>query len=82
MSASCCDEAIDPHRGNESYRRVLWAVLAINAVMFAVEVTAVSAQVRRRSKPMPSTSSAMPDTTRSVSLWLAWLCGIALWRHS
>ena len=40
MSASCCDEAIDPHRGNESYRRVLWAVLAINAVMFAVEVTA------------------------------------------
>ena len=40
MSASCCDQAIDPHRGNESYRRVLWAVLAINAVMFAVEVTA------------------------------------------
>ena len=40
MSTSCCDQAIDPHRGNESYRRVLWAVLAINMVMFAVEVAA------------------------------------------
>ena len=40
MSAACCDQAQDPHRGNESYRRVLWAVLAINAVMFAVEVVA------------------------------------------
>jgi len=40
MSASCCDQAIDPHRGNESYRRVLWAVLAVNTVMFAVEVAA------------------------------------------
>jgi Co/Zn/Cd efflux system component len=40
MSASCCDQPIDPHRGNESYRRVLWAVLGINVVMFAVEVTA------------------------------------------
>src|SRR6476659_7920915 len=40
MSASCCNQAIDLHRGNESYRRVLWFVLAINAVMFAVEVAA------------------------------------------
>jgi len=40
MSASCCDHALDPHRGNEGYRRVLWVVLAINAVMFAVEVAA------------------------------------------
>ena len=40
MSASCCDQPQDPHRGNASYRRVLWAVLAINAVMFAVEVAA------------------------------------------
>ena len=40
MSASCCDHASDPHRGNEGYRRVLWAVLVINAVMFAVEVAA------------------------------------------
>jgi Co/Zn/Cd efflux system component len=40
MSASCCNDAQDPHRGNDSYGRVLWAVLAINAVMFAVEVVA------------------------------------------
>src|SRR6476646_2248871 len=40
MSASCCDQTIDPHRESESYRRVLWAVLTINAAMFAVEVIA------------------------------------------
>jgi Co/Zn/Cd efflux system component len=40
MSEACCDPTIDPHRGNERYRRVLWAVLAINFVMFAVEVAA------------------------------------------
>ena len=40
MSASCCDQIIDPHRGDERYRRVLWAVLAINFAMFAVEVAA------------------------------------------
>ena len=40
MSASCCDHAVDPARGNKGYRRVLWAVLAINAVMFAIEVAA------------------------------------------
>lgn len=40
MSASCCNHTDDPHRGNESYRRVLWLVLAVNAAMFAVEVVA------------------------------------------
>jgi Co/Zn/Cd efflux system component len=40
MSASCCEQAADPHRGNASYRRVLWAVLGINLAMFAVEVVA------------------------------------------
>ena len=40
MSASCCNHAVDPHRGDEGYRRVLWAVLAINAVMFTIEVAA------------------------------------------
>jgi Co/Zn/Cd efflux system component len=40
MSASCCDNASDPHLGNKAYRRVLWAVLAINAVTFTVEVVA------------------------------------------
>jgi Co/Zn/Cd efflux system component len=40
MSAPCCNQPVDIHRGNQSYRRVLWAVLAINAAMFAVEVAA------------------------------------------
>lgn len=40
MSASCCDQPADTHRGNEGYRRVLWAVLVINAAMFAIEVAA------------------------------------------
>src|SRR5262249_15841888 len=40
MSASCCEQATDPHRGDAGYRRVLWTVLAINAAMFAVEVIA------------------------------------------
>jgi hypothetical protein len=32
----CCNhcDSSDPHRGNPAYRRVLWAVLAINAAMF------------------------------------------------
>jgi Co/Zn/Cd efflux system component len=42
MSASCCHgcSAPDPHQGNAAYRRVLWIVLAINAVMFFVEIGA------------------------------------------
>jgi hypothetical protein len=42
MGADCCDhcDMADPHRGNAAYRRVLWDVLAINAVMFAVEIGA------------------------------------------
>lgn len=39
MTSSCCNpiSETDPHRGDRGYRRVLWAVLVINAVMFAVE---------------------------------------------
>ena len=40
MSASCCNQPDDTHRGDEGYRRVLWAVLIVNAAMFAVEVAA------------------------------------------
>src|SRR5437763_7526873 len=42
MGADCCHhyDVPDPHRGNAAYRRVLWAVLAINTVMFAVEIGA------------------------------------------
>jgi Co/Zn/Cd efflux system component len=40
LSASCCNQATDVHRGDKGYRRVLWVVLPINAAMFAVEVGA------------------------------------------
>ena len=43
MSADCCGHDhhhLDPHRGDPAYRRVLWAALAINAAMFAVEIGA------------------------------------------
>jgi len=31
---------LDPHRGNKAFRRVLWIVLGVNAVMFMVEIGA------------------------------------------
>jgi len=42
MAECCCPPPpnLDPHRGNQAYRRVLWAVLAINAVMFLIEIGA------------------------------------------
>jgi Co/Zn/Cd efflux system component len=40
MSASCCSHHPDPHRANPAYTRVLWIVLAINAIMFLVEIGA------------------------------------------
>jgi Co/Zn/Cd efflux system component len=42
MPDCCCLPPLnfDAHRGNNSYRRVLWAVLGINSVMFLVEIGA------------------------------------------
>ena len=42
MAECCCPPPLnlDSHRGNQAYRRVLWAVPAINAVMFLVEIGA------------------------------------------
>jgi Co/Zn/Cd efflux system component len=42
MADCCCPPPLnlDPHRGNNAYRRVLWTVLAINAAMFLVEIGA------------------------------------------
>ena len=41
MADCCCTPPpLDPQRGNQGYRRVLWAVLAINAIMFMVEIGA------------------------------------------
>lgn len=41
--ANCCAPPplnLDPHRGNSTYRRILWAVLAINGAIFLVEIGA------------------------------------------
>src|SRR5690349_4253116 len=43
MDDCCCTPPplnLDPHRGNKAFRRVLWAVLVVNAVMFIVEIAA------------------------------------------
>ena len=43
MADACCAPPplkLDPHRGNPAYRRVLWTVLAINGIMFLVEISA------------------------------------------
>src|SRR4051812_30926968 len=43
MADCCCPPpplTLDPHRGNSAYRRVLWTVLAINGIMFLVEIGA------------------------------------------
>lgn len=45
MSAHCCEHHHDPGPGGDPtrqavYRRVLWAVFAINAAMFAIEIGA------------------------------------------
>jgi Co/Zn/Cd efflux system component len=43
MADCCCTPPplkLDPHQGDAGYRRVLWAVLIINAAMFLVEIGA------------------------------------------
>lgn len=40
MGSSCCSDCTKPVDADPRYRRVLWVVLAINAVMFAVEIGA------------------------------------------
>jgi Co/Zn/Cd efflux system component len=43
MAHSCCAPQTlnpDPNRGNSTYRRILWIVLAINLAMFLVEIGA------------------------------------------
>src|SRR5262245_8352815 len=40
MSTNCCSDCNSIKSRDAAYRRVLWAVLAVNAVMFAVEIGA------------------------------------------
>jgi hypothetical protein len=67
----CCDhcQTLDPHRGSAAYRRALWAVLGINAVMFLIEIGAgVAAGLCVPSRQMRWTFSVTPQTTRSAFL--------------
>jgi Co/Zn/Cd efflux system component len=40
MSKSCCSDCTSARSRDAGYRRVLWAVLAVNAAMFGVEIGA------------------------------------------
>jgi Co/Zn/Cd efflux system component len=40
MSANCCSHTHEDQRPDSRYRRVLWAVLAINGAMFLIEIIA------------------------------------------
>src|SRR3954451_25476668 len=40
MRASCCNHTPEDELRDSRYRRVLWAVLVINAAMFLVEIVA------------------------------------------
>ena len=83
MGADCCDhcDLSDPHRGKAAYRRVLWAVLAINAVMFAVEIGAGLAAGSAALQADALIFSAMRRTTESACSWSGWLFAIARWRR-
>ena len=76
MSASCCNHSSDLHRGDAQFRRVLWAVLTINAAMFAVEVITGLAAGSASLQADALTFSVTPQTTLSASLWSAWRCVI------
>ena len=48
MSGACCHHEPKFDGLSPGYRRALWAVIAINAVMFGVEMTAGALAGRRR----------------------------------
>jgi hypothetical protein len=50
MADHCCAPPpleLDPHRGNNAYRRVLWAALAINGAMFLEPISKLLVAVDR-----------------------------------
>ena len=72
MRAPCCSHTGDPHRGHEGYRRMLWAVLGINAAMFAVEVVAGLAAGSASLQADALDFLGTRATTPSASLWSEW----------
>ena len=74
MSAHCCDHAPADGRGaafqgrSAGYRRVLWAVVALNAAMFAIEVGA-GALAGSMALQADSLDFAADAATYGLSLW-------------
>jgi hypothetical protein len=70
MGADCCAhrDLPDPHRENSGYRRVLRAVLAINAVMFVLDGLPVSEVDGTRScfAGRNRTSRVTPEAFRQI----------------
>ena len=69
MSACCHDPACAAPDAaaapGSRYRKVLWAALAVNAFMFAVEIGAGVRSGSVSSSPTPWISPATPPTTAS-----------------
>jgi len=84
MSASCCSHdhshAPDPQRGNDSYRRVLWAVLAINAGMFALEVVAGVAAGFAALRCRAMAAAFQGETMAAFGLWVIGVAGWHAWQ--
>ena len=80
MADCCCTPPslnLDPHRDNATaYRRVLWGVLAINAVMFLVEIGAGLA-AGSASLQADALDFLGDAANYGISLlWLGWRCAI------
>ena len=58
MGADCCSTNPVFEGLSADYKRRLWAVIAINAAMFVVEIGAGALAARRRCRPTRSISSA------------------------
>ena len=75
MSAHCCNHGSQPEASAADpwWRRALWIALVVNAVMFAVEITAGAARrAAGHCRPTRSTSSPTPPITPSRSASPAW----------
>jgi Co/Zn/Cd efflux system component len=80
----CCDhcQTSDPERGNSSYRRALWIVLGINAVMFLVEIGAGLA-VGSASLQADALDFLGDAANYGISLLVVeWHCATAPWQPS
>lgn len=77
MSASCCSENKEFDGASRGFRRALWAVIAINAVMFGVEMLA-GAAAQSQALKADALDFAGDAATYGLSLWV--IGRPALWR--